>query len=230
MVLIMELHLALRTMQNFPHSLVQVPLGQLLLRDEPISGIEVDLREKQHKPISHIELVLIIEEIIGVVELLPLGFMMLLMMLMMMLQMMFMMLLLMMLLLMMLMMLLLMMLLMMFMMLLLMMFMMIIKMVVVGVFFLMVMVMMACNFGEFFVVFIEVHSLPLLVLLVTLHLSHHGIKRHRVMVVVMAEVMVGIVVLKVVLCSESEVGLDLQPPMAMAAGGVGMVVIVGVLW
>jgi len=221
-------------MQNFPHSLVQVPLGQLLLRDEPISGIEVDLREKQHKPISHIELVLIIEEIIGVVELLPLGFMMLLMMLMMMLQMMFMMLLLMtllmMLLLMMLMMLLLMMLLMMFMMLLLMMFMMIIKMVVVGVFFLMVMVMMAGNFGEFFVVFIEVHSLPLLVLLVTLHLSHHGIKRHRVMVVVMAEVMVGIVVLKVVLCSESEVGLDLQPPMAMAAGGVGMVVIVGVLW
>lgn len=198
MVLIMELHLALRTMQNFPHSLVQVPLGQLLLRDEPISGINVDLGEKQHKPISHIELVLIINEIFGVVELLPLGLMMLLMMLMMML-------------------------------------MMIIMMVVAGIFFfmVMVMVMVARDFCEFLVVFIEVHSLPLLVLLVALHLRHYGVKRHRVVVVmvVVAEVVVGVVVLKVVLRGEGEVGLDLQPPVAVAAGGVGMMVmVVAVFW
>lgn len=201
MVLIMELHLALRTMQNFPHSLVQVPLGQLLLRDEPISGINVDLGEKQHKPISHIELFLIINEIFGVVELLPLGLMMLLMMMLMM------------------------------------MLMMIIMMVVAGIFFfmVMVMVMVARGFCEFLVVFIEVHSLPLLVLLVALHLRHYGVKRHRVVVVmvvvVVAEVVVGVVVLKVVLRGEGEVGLDLQPPVAVAAGGVGMMVmVVAVFW
>lgn len=195
MVLIMELHLALRTMQNFSHSLVQVPLGQLLLRDEPISGINVDLGEKQHKPISHIELVLIIKEFFGVVELLPLGLMMLPMMLMMILMMI------------------------------------IVMVVVVGIFFSMVMV--ARDLREFLVVFVEVHSLPLLVLLVALHLRHHGIKGHRVVVVVVvvAEVVVGIVVLKVVLLGEGEVGVDLQPPVAMAAGGVGMVVmVVAVPW
>lgn len=72
-VLIVKLHLPLRAMQDLALGLLEVPLSQLVLRHEPIGGVHIDLREQEYQPVGNIKLVLVIEVILGVHEVLPLG-------------------------------------------------------------------------------------------------------------------------------------------------------------
>lgn len=72
-VLIVSLHLPLGPVQHILPALLQIPVSQFSLTHEPIRRVNINLREQQHEPISHIELLLVIEIILGVNEVLPLG-------------------------------------------------------------------------------------------------------------------------------------------------------------
>ncbi|WVY94596.1 hypothetical protein V8G54_033684 [Vigna mungo] len=72
-ILVVKLHLPLGAMQDLALCLVEVPLSQLVLGDEPIGGVHVDLGEQQYQPVGDIKLFLVIKVILGVHEVLPLG-------------------------------------------------------------------------------------------------------------------------------------------------------------
>lgn len=72
-ILIMKLHIPLSPVQNFPLGLVQVPESQLVLGDKPIDRFDIDLGEQQHQPVGDVELVLVVQVVLGVHEILPLG-------------------------------------------------------------------------------------------------------------------------------------------------------------
>lgn len=69
----MSVHLPLRPMHHFPIGLLQGPLGQLVLGHEPISRAHIDLREEQHQPAGYVEPIFIVQVVLGVHEVLPLG-------------------------------------------------------------------------------------------------------------------------------------------------------------
>lgn len=73
MVLIMNLHLSLRPMQNILLGLVQVPLSHLVFTDEPVNRVHINLRKEQNQPIGNIELVLVIQIVFSIHEIFPLG-------------------------------------------------------------------------------------------------------------------------------------------------------------
>lgn len=60
-------------MQNLPLRLLEVPLSQLVERDEGIGGVDIELGEEEEQPAGDIELVLVIDEVLSVHEVLPLG-------------------------------------------------------------------------------------------------------------------------------------------------------------
>ena len=60
-------------MQDLPLSLLNVPLSQLVLAHEPIGGVHIDFGEQEDQPIGDVEPVLVVEVVLGVHEVLPLG-------------------------------------------------------------------------------------------------------------------------------------------------------------
>lgn len=72
-VLVVELQIPLRSMHNLALRLGEVPLGELLRGDGPVRGRHVDLGEELLDAARHVEAILVVDVVLGVHELLPLG-------------------------------------------------------------------------------------------------------------------------------------------------------------
>lgn len=72
-ILVMKLQFPLSSVHHFLLSLLQVPPGQLICSHETISRMNIDFGKQQHQSISHIELIFIVQVILSVHEIFPLG-------------------------------------------------------------------------------------------------------------------------------------------------------------
>lgn len=73
MILVMKLHVPLRPVHHLTLHLLEVPLGELVGSDEAVSRVDIDLGKELHNAIGDIETLLVVDVILGVHEVLPLG-------------------------------------------------------------------------------------------------------------------------------------------------------------
>lgn len=65
-------HLSPAAVERLLPPLLHIPLSKLGLAHEPVGRVEVDLGEEDHQPLGDVELLLIVQEVLGVGEILPL--------------------------------------------------------------------------------------------------------------------------------------------------------------
>lgn len=72
-VLVMKLHIPLSAMQYFLLSLLQIPLSQLVLSDEAISGVDINLGKQQEQSVGDVEPLFVVQVVLRIHEVFPLG-------------------------------------------------------------------------------------------------------------------------------------------------------------
>jgi hypothetical protein len=58
MILIVNIHFPLASMQELSLSLLKIPLSQFMERYKPIGGIDIDFREETDDPVCEVKLVI----------------------------------------------------------------------------------------------------------------------------------------------------------------------------